>query len=111
MEEKKTNVSEIFAEMDKAVEGFFNAVKKIEEEKMVFVITRTKHYKGENPKGVKVVECFDFNDLKDAGVNVEGSFTRARFGGDKHRWYKKVADMTCGTILKLQVGEYIQRIK
>lgn len=107
-----------FAGMDNAVKNFFGAIdeivaeaRKLEERKMVFTITRTAHYKGDRPKGVVVVECFDFEALAKYGVNVEGSFARARFPHNHGIGYKAVRDMTCGTILKPQAGEYIQRIK
>lgn len=115
MENTNNTLNGIFAEMDNAVDNLFNAIdntiKKIEEEKMVFTITRTEHYKGDKPKGVLIVECFEFEALADYGVEVDKSFARAKFPNNHGRGYKGVREMTCGTILKLQAGEYIQRIK
>jgi len=113
--ENNNTLNGIFAEMDNAVDNLFNAIdntiKKVEEKKMVFTITRTEHYKGDKPKGVLVVECFEFEALADYGVEVDSTFARAKFFHDRGRTYKGVREMTCGTILKLQTGEYIQRIK
>lgn len=118
MEQNNTNNTNIFAGMDNAVKNFFGAIdeivaeaRKLEEKKMIFVITRTAHYKGEQPKGVTVVECLELDKLSKFGINPNGSFARGKFVGNHGRNYKRVAEMTVGTILKSQAGEYIQRIK
>lgn len=97
--------------LDAAIEGVFEAIAEIERKKMVFVITRTEHYKGERPKGVHIVETLSFEGLKEYGFDTGRTYQRARFPHNHGRAYKSVEEMSCGTILKAQAGEYIQRIK
>jgi len=108
---ENTNTTNVRAELNSAVENLINAIRTAEEKKMIFTITRTAHYKGDKPKGVLIVECLDFDELEKFGIKADGSFARAKFPHNHGRGYKGVREMTCGTILKPQAGEYIQRIK
>lgn len=94
-----------------AIEGVFAAVERYEREKMVFVITRTAHFKGEEPQGVAIVEALDFAELEQFGFAPHTNFLRARFKGNHGHHTKWTEEMSVGTILKSRPGEYIQRIK
>lgn len=118
--ENKNNASALsaFEAMDKAADNFFDAINdmlaaadRIEKERKVFVVTRTAHYKGEFPQGVKIVETLEFEGLKSEGFEIDKPYYRGKFVGNHGRDYKTIREMTCGTILKPAKGVYIQRIK
>lgn len=107
-----------FDAMDNAVDNFFGAINdmlgaadKIENSKMTFVETRTEHYKGEEEKGTRIIECFTFEGLKNAGFTLGKGYQRAKFVGNHGRDYKNIEEMSVGTILKLEPGHYLQRVK
>lgn len=108
----------IFAGMDNAVKNFFGAIdeivteaRKLEERKMVFVLTRTAHYEYEDKTSVKVIECLEFSELAKYGIGPHTNYLRAKFKGNHGHDTKWVEEMSVGTILKIGTGEYLQRIK
>lgn len=119
--ENKNNASAVsaFEAMDKAADNFFGAINdmlaaadRIEKEKMVFVDTRTKHYKGNAFQGVGILEVNSLEEITErVGYDIDKDFQRAKFSGDYGRDYKTIRNMSVGTILKLEPGHYFQRIK
>lgn len=103
------NAAEAMAE---AINNVFAAAERIEREKMVFVDTRTEHYKGDEPKGVRIIEVLPLEVLAtEHGYELDKPYQRGRFAGNHGRGYKTIREMGCGTILKLERGHYLQRIK